>query len=118
MLEGAEHNVLLIFSFHGDRFESDLTVCSKYSFHFFVCLFFLYRPGWPQTQKSAACLCLLSAGFKGMCHHCLASFKCLNPGNLKRCAEGNMSTASFLFPYIRENETNSVIILNIRVFKF
>jgi hypothetical protein len=27
------------------------------------------RPGWPQTQKSA-CLCLLSAGIKGVCHHC------------------------------------------------
>jgi hypothetical protein len=26
------------------------------------------RPGWPQTQKSA-CLCLPSAGIKGMCHH-------------------------------------------------
>jgi hypothetical protein len=26
------------------------------------------RPGWPQTQKSA-CLCLLSAGIKGMRHH-------------------------------------------------
>jgi hypothetical protein len=29
------------------------------------------RPGWPQTQKSA-CLCLPSAGIKGVCHHCLA----------------------------------------------
>jgi hypothetical protein len=31
----------------------------------------LCRPGWPQTQKSA-CLCLPSAGIKGVCHHCLA----------------------------------------------
>ena len=31
----------------------------------------LCRPGWPRTQKSA-CLCLPSAGIKGMCHHCLA----------------------------------------------
>jgi hypothetical protein len=29
------------------------------------------RPGWPQTQKST-CLCLPSAGIKGVCHHCLA----------------------------------------------
>ena len=28
----------------------------------------LCRPGWPQTQKSA-CLCLPSAGIKGVCHH-------------------------------------------------
>jgi hypothetical protein len=29
----------------------------------------LCRPGWPQTQKSA-CLCLPSAGNKGVHHHC------------------------------------------------
>jgi hypothetical protein len=29
----------------------------------------LCRPGWLQTQKSI-CLCLPSAGIKGMCHHC------------------------------------------------
>jgi hypothetical protein len=29
-------------------------------------------PGWPQTQRST-CLCLASAGIKGMHHHCLAS---------------------------------------------
>jgi len=28
----------------------------------------LCRPGWPQTQKFA-CLCLPSAGIKGMRHH-------------------------------------------------
>jgi hypothetical protein len=57
----------------------------------FVCLFFgfflrqgfsvspwlswnsLCRPGWPQTQKSA-CLCLPSAGIKGMRHHHPASY--------------------------------------------
>jgi hypothetical protein len=33
----------------------------------------LCRPGWPRTQKSTCfCLCLPSAGIKGMCHHCLA----------------------------------------------
>jgi hypothetical protein len=31
----------------------------------------LCRSGWPRTQKSA-CLCLPSAGIKGVCHHCLA----------------------------------------------
>jgi hypothetical protein len=31
----------------------------------------LCRPGWPRTQKST-CLCLPSAGIKGMRHHCLA----------------------------------------------
>jgi hypothetical protein len=28
----------------------------------------LYRPGWLRTQKST-CLCLPSAGIKGVCHH-------------------------------------------------
>jgi large subunit ribosomal protein L32e len=28
----------------------------------------LCRPGWPRTQKYA-CLCLPSAGIKGVCHH-------------------------------------------------
>jgi hypothetical protein len=31
----------------------------------------LCRPGWPRTQKSA-CLCLPSAGIKGVCHYCPA----------------------------------------------
>jgi hypothetical protein len=31
----------------------------------------LCRPGWPQTQKSS-CLCLPSAGIKGVRHHCPA----------------------------------------------
>jgi hypothetical protein len=31
----------------------------------------LCRPGWLRTQKSA-CLCLLSAGIKGVYHHCPA----------------------------------------------
>jgi hypothetical protein len=31
----------------------------------------LCRPGWPWTQKSA-CLCLPSAGIKGVHHHCPA----------------------------------------------
>jgi hypothetical protein len=29
----------------------------------------LFSPGWPQTQKSA-CLCLPSAGIKGVCNNC------------------------------------------------
>jgi hypothetical protein len=39
-------------------------------FFFFVSLSWnsLCRPGWPQTQKSA-CLCLPSAGIKGVHHH-------------------------------------------------
>ena len=32
---------------------------------------FLGRPGWPQTQ-GFICLCLLSAGIKGVCHYYLA----------------------------------------------
>ena len=32
----------------------------------------LCRPGWPQIQQST-CLCLPSAGIKGLCYHCLAS---------------------------------------------
>jgi hypothetical protein len=31
----------------------------------------LCRPGWPRTQKSA-CLCLPSAGVKGVYHYCPA----------------------------------------------
>jgi hypothetical protein len=31
----------------------------------------LCKPGWPQTQKST-CLCLPSAGIKGVRHHCSA----------------------------------------------
>ena len=34
----------------------------------------LCRPGWPRIQKSA-CLCLPSAGIKGVHHHCPANFK-------------------------------------------
>jgi hypothetical protein len=38
----------------------------------------LCRPGWPWTQKSA-CLCLRSAGIKGVHHHvqcvCLLPYK-------------------------------------------
>jgi hypothetical protein len=34
----------------------------------------LCRPGWPQTQKSA-CLCLPSAGIKGVHHHCPAALR-------------------------------------------
>jgi hypothetical protein len=36
----------------------------------------LCRPGWPQTQKST-CLCLPSAGIKGVHHHRLAVSKLL-----------------------------------------
>ena len=32
----------------------------------------LYRPDWPWTQRST-CLCLLSDGIKGMCHHTWSS---------------------------------------------
>jgi hypothetical protein len=44
----------------------------------FHCIALLYwnslcRPGWPRTQKSAY-PCLPSAGIKGVCHHCLATF--------------------------------------------
>ena len=56
--------------------DRELFVC------LFVCLFFetgffceawlswnsVCRPGWPRTQRSA-CLCLPSAGIKGMRHH-------------------------------------------------
>ena len=36
----------------------------------------LYSPGCPRIQKSA-CLCLPSAGIKGMHHHCLATLRFL-----------------------------------------
>jgi hypothetical protein len=63
---------------------------TSHQFFFFIWLFFVFwffgfsrqgfsvepwlswnslcRPGWPRTQKSA-CLCLPSAGIKGVCHH-------------------------------------------------
>jgi hypothetical protein len=35
----------------------------------FLCIALaVLEPGWPRTQKSA-CLCLPSAGIKGVCHH-------------------------------------------------
>jgi hypothetical protein len=40
----------------------------------------LCRPGWPRTQKSA-CLCLPSAGIKGVRHHAWRwnfTFRCIN----------------------------------------
>jgi hypothetical protein len=36
----------------------------------------LCRPGWPPTQKST-CLCLSSAGIKGVCHHAHRSYTSL-----------------------------------------
>ena len=74
--------------------DLELTSFSFFSCFLFVCLFVLFcflfvfrdrvslcsswlswnslcRPGWPRTQESS-CLCLPSAGIKGMCHHCLA----------------------------------------------
>jgi hypothetical protein len=59
--------------------------CSSQPFCLFVCVFFKTgflcialpvwnsscRPGWPRTQKST-CLCLPSAGIKGVHHHCPA----------------------------------------------
>ena len=47
-----------------------------YPTHLFLFFWFFFgflrqgfcRPGWPRTQKSA-CLCLPSAGIKGVCHH-------------------------------------------------
>jgi hypothetical protein len=29
------------------------------------------RPAWPGTSQTSSCLFLLSAGIKGLCHHCL-----------------------------------------------
>jgi hypothetical protein len=55
-----------------------------------IIIFFLFQdrvslcsPCCPQTQKST-CLCLLSAGIKGVCHHCLAqnSLVCFSPSVL------------------------------------
>jgi hypothetical protein len=39
----------------------------------------LCKPGWPWTQKSAClCLCLPSAGIKGVCHHALLLYSRVN----------------------------------------
>jgi hypothetical protein len=47
------------------------------------------RPGWSRTHKPA-CLCLLSAGIKGMCHHSLALFCFSRQGfSLKPCLSWN-----------------------------
>jgi hypothetical protein len=40
----------------------------------------LCRPGWPRTQKSA-CLCIPSAGIKGVQYHCLAGWFCFETGS-------------------------------------
>jgi hypothetical protein len=58
------------------QFLSGVLFCFVLSFSFetgFLCIALavlnsLGRPGWPRTQKSA-CLCLPSAGIKGVCHH-------------------------------------------------
>jgi hypothetical protein len=52
----------------------------------------LGRPGWPQTQKSA-CLCLPSAGIKGVRHHCPAKIflSLLNIFACLHCAFGGQS---------------------------
>jgi hypothetical protein len=64
----------------------------------------LWRPGWPQTQKSA-CLCLPSAGIKGVCHHhpawlLLLSPKCMEQiHGLHCCSKSTMlSSGSFQYP--------------------
>jgi hypothetical protein len=53
----------------------------------------LYRPGWPWTQKSA-CLCLPSAGIKGICHHSPAQGilrKLIWPLNTSRSSDNRYS---------------------------
>ena len=46
-------------------------VCFSFFEKGFLCVSWnsLCRPAWPPTQKFA-CLCLLSAGIKSVCHHC------------------------------------------------
>jgi hypothetical protein len=51
----------------------------------------LCRPGWPRTQKSA-CLCLPSAGIKGVRHH--------RPENLGLLEDQELVTISPAFNYI------------------
>jgi hypothetical protein len=50
-------------------------VFSRQGFSVYLWLFWnsLCRPGWPRTQKST-CLCLPSAGIKGVRHHCPAEW--------------------------------------------
>jgi hypothetical protein len=83
--------------FHGNWHHyqgPDLTVFPFFlSFLFFFFLFFCFflgggcrvslyssgcRPGWPRTQKSA-CLCLPSAGIKGVRHYAWPSCSFLIP---------------------------------------
>jgi hypothetical protein len=53
-------------------------------FFFFFSWNSFCRPGWPRTQKSA-CLCLPSAGIKGMCHHTRPAKRSVY---LRFCGEG------------------------------
>jgi hypothetical protein len=46
----------------------------------------LCRPGWPRTQKFT-CLCLPSAGNKGVCHH-IQHFSIILRQNLISCSSG------------------------------
>jgi hypothetical protein len=74
--------------FKGNRIHILLLLAFCYCFVLFVCLFVCFsrqgfcvklwlswnslcRPDWPRTQISA-CLCLPSAGIKGVHHNCLA----------------------------------------------
>jgi hypothetical protein len=66
---------------NGEWYSDNFPILVSFSFGFFetgfLCVAWLtwnslYRPGWLQTQKST-CLCLPSAGIKGVCHHCPAS---------------------------------------------
>jgi hypothetical protein len=51
----------------------------------------LCRPGCPWTQKSA-CLCLSSAGIKGVHYHCPANLSIFNDINLFSCSYGDQNS--------------------------
>jgi hypothetical protein len=63
----------------------------------------LCRPGWPQTQKSA-CLCLLSAGPKGVRHHARLTFFFLKIAQQLRM---NHDWSQFPVPHQATHDWNS-----------
>jgi hypothetical protein len=55
----------------------------------------LCRPGWPQSQKSA-CVCLPSAGIKGVGHQCQAKFIVFKRWVLLHC----VNVPHFMYPFL------------------
>jgi hypothetical protein len=79
------------------------------------------RPGWPQTQKSA-CLCLPSAGIKGVCYHAqrevflyVSLYRVMTNDDQQRVARQNntiqcrpLSVGLYLYPFQISRDLSSI----------